>query len=300
VNWLNQLSTLSARDLLALSVVGAVVTAAATLTSTVLKDYLLVRAFESWKGRRELRRVFAKYRDPIVLASSELYWRLNEVVFRENVDFLDESLLRADPEAPERNDTSDLYYRKHKLVSTVYRLCAWLAWLELYRKEVTFLESGRTLRNRAFESLVEALRADLADGTLNGDPLWQSWTDALLFREEQRAIADAVLVNGKDVEGFGGFCALFPPSAKDPRGRWIARAVKFVLNLDFMSDTKDFRRARCLRILWHLLALIALLDRSRRPHPRWRARREAKARIKAALSPYKVSRPLWTRWWLGA
>lgn len=63
---------LKPQELLALTVLAAVVTAAGNLLATVLKDFFFTRSFEQWKERRTLMSVYRKYRDPIVLGGRNL------------------------------------------------------------------------------------------------------------------------------------------------------------------------------------------------------------------------------------
>src|SRR5215469_13697512 len=48
--------------------------------------------------------------------------------------------------------------QQYKLISTIYRFCALLGWLELYRQEVTFLDSGRNRDNERLERCIRHIR----------------------------------------------------------------------------------------------------------------------------------------------
>lgn len=119
---LTQLTALPARDLLGLTVLGALVTAVGTLVGLVLKEHFFVRSFEKWKSRRTLDALFEKYRDPLVLAADELGIRLKEICDGYGAEYLSSSLLDTVPERMEVTWASDSYYRRYKLESTVYRL----------------------------------------------------------------------------------------------------------------------------------------------------------------------------------
>lgn len=165
------------------------------------------------------------------------------------------------------------------MLSTVYRLCAFLGWLELYRQDVTFLDTGRQNENRRFEEALARLRGDLADGQLNKAHDWLEWRDRLIFREEQRAIGEAMIASGttsRVVIGYGTFCTLYTRAASD-ESLWSLRvACNFFLNLE---DTKDFRRKRLEMMRLDLRTMIDVL----RPGT-------AKKRTPAANKPVQPTR----------
>jgi hypothetical protein len=108
-------------------------------------------------------------------------------------NYLQSSLLDFHPDQLEANSAEDPYYKRYRLLSTVYRLCAFLGWLELYRQDVTFLNAGEKKDSKLLEKALENIRNDLADGRLNAALDFQKWNDRLIFREEQRAIGEAMI-----------------------------------------------------------------------------------------------------------
>jgi hypothetical protein len=70
---------LSLRDILELSLLGTLVTVAGNLIASWLTGYVFARSFERWKAQQALLSVYRRYKDPIVLAASELYARLKEI-----------------------------------------------------------------------------------------------------------------------------------------------------------------------------------------------------------------------------
>jgi hypothetical protein len=196
----------------------------------------------------------------------ELVNRVAEITFESSVNFLEKSLLAANAQSMKTNSAEDKYYQRYKFVSTIYRLCSWLGWIELYRQQVVFLDSGHQKTNKDFESHVEAIRSCLADGHLNDANDWLEWTDSLIFREEQRAIGESMI--GQDlpsVIGYGAFCNKFVGTGVSPTNTWIAVATNFLADLKSVSDgkTRDFRRARCLLLIIHGVSLIHCLDERR-------------------------------------
>jgi len=250
------------RDLLGLSAVGALVTTAGTLLGLVLKDWVFARSFEKWRTRHALEAAQRKYRDPIVLSALELFHRLAEVLREYPTDFLASHLLGEQETTTERSAIRDRYFRQYKLQSSVFRLCAFLGWLELYRQELVFLESGRGRPNRLVEDSIRNIRADLADGTLNGSQDWYEWTDALIYREEQRAIGEVMITDGSGarvVLGYAQFSRLYKDDA-DGGTPWIATARSFFLDPE---PPRDFRLERMRRLVAHLVDLVESLDPAR-------------------------------------
>ena len=142
--------------------------------------------------------VYRKYRDPILLSSIELLFRLREIVSRQGIDFLKPEIIDLEIGKPESNYSSDPYFLKYKFNSTIYRLCSFLGWLELYRREVAFLDSGQSRVNKKLDNCIFKIQSTFADGHLNQAQDWENWHDAQIFREEQRAIGEEMIENSID------------------------------------------------------------------------------------------------------
>jgi hypothetical protein len=259
--FLASLTELSAKELFSLAVVAALVTTAGNLFATFLKEFVLARSFENWKSRQNLAAVYRRYRDPLLLSTHELVNRIGELLDGNTGEFLDAQLLDIRPERMIVNSAEDEYYLRYKLLSTIYRLCAWLGWLELYRRDITFLDSGHHHTNVEFESLLRGLRSALADGHLNIAEDWDRWSDYLIFREEQRAIGEVMIdVRRDSVIGYGTFCDQFL-SEDSPSRKWIGVAANFFFNIHDAADhKKDFQRARLLLFAKRGMALVQCLD----------------------------------------
>ena len=103
----------------------------------------------------------------------------------------------------------------------MYRLCAFLGWIELYRQDTTYLEPDE--RSSGVERAIYAIRSDLADRNLSKAKDRASWHDALIFREEQRAIGESMIVTvgqSRTLMGYAEFTESFPGSAQALRERW--------------------------------------------------------------------------------
>jgi hypothetical protein len=178
---------------LGLAVVAAVVSTFGALLGVILKDYFFSRSFERWKQKQSLELLYQKYRDPLFLSASELASRVAELLYHYPAIYLSQEVLSLQPTKQLHNNIDDPYFQRYKLVSTIYRFCAFFGWLELYRQETTYLHSGDSKYSRSLECAVEMIRGDLADGQINGADDWEKWKDSLIFREELRAIGESMI-----------------------------------------------------------------------------------------------------------
>ncbi len=242
------------------TVVAAIVTTLGTILGYVLKEVFIARSFEKWKSRRESESVYRKYRDPIVLASVELANRLHEIIEEYPTDFLVSELLEGTAPLPTHGSGRDVYFRRYKCQGTAYRLAALLAWLELYRQEIVFLDPGESNINLKLEINLQKIRRDLADGHLNNSKDWIQWADALVFREEQRAIGETLITQEGDrrlVISYGAFVNLLEDRNNNKERRWLLVVTNFFLD---PKPPKDFRRIRYCRLLVHLVDLIKEIE----------------------------------------
>lgn len=240
--------------------IAGVAAALGALGGHLLKELLPAMALEDWRAKRQLAQVFRKYRDPIVLSAVELAHRLGEVEREYPTGFLSSDVAASSPATPASRTREDPYFLKYKLDSTVYRLCAFLGWLELYRLEIVFLDSGKSGLNKKVDALLKKFRSALADGHLNRAPDFPSWSDDLIFREEQRAVGEVMIVlkeKERLVQSYGGFMAL---GDKPDEQRWLTIAQRFFLDL---QHDKDFRRVRIWLLIVALVDLVEGLDTSR-------------------------------------
>lgn len=238
-------------ELLKLTGVAAVISAVTTLLALVLKEQFFARSLELWKERRSIDSIYRRYRDPLFLSAVELASRLHEVTGEYGHVYRGSELLTADAPLQQDNTVHDLHFRKYKLISTIYRLCAFLGWLELYRQDLVFLDTAENARTNELSRSVDAIRGDLADGHLNEAPNWEEWKDVLLFREEQRAVGEAMIETRDGVRrviGYAQFCEEL--SNNGTRGTWIRAAAAFLMDPDPNRD--DFREVRIRRLIIHL------------------------------------------------
>jgi hypothetical protein len=234
-------------EMLAAAGVGGVAGAVGTLASTVLKDLLIPRHLEQWRSRRELARVFRKYKDPILLSSTELFYRIDEL-FVTDLNYLgrnsaaESSGIHRSPAFGESFYDSS-FYRQYKFESTLYWFCAFLGWLELYRVEGRFVNVEREHLALGLDAKIDRIQSFLADRKLNATQNWNDWNDRVIFREEQRAIGQMMLTiafdKGPSVLGYKDFCDTVLPA----KPRWVQIVESF---FDGIQSTlqNDFRLIR--------------------------------------------------------
>lgn len=246
-----------------LTVLGAVISTIGSLIGIILKDYFFTRSFERWKQQRTLEQVYQKYRDPLLLAARELVSRMVEILDHYPTVYLTEKVLASHPSKQAENNIEDPYFQRYKLVSTAYRVSAFLGWLELYRQEITFLNSGNNNHAKSLELAIGYIRSDLADGQLNKAEDWHQWKDTLVFREELRAIGESMIETRgttRAVIGYGRYCEHLENEVPSTVQRWMPVVMNFFIGLQ--SNGKDFRQARIKLVVGHLAELMQLLDNS--------------------------------------
>lgn len=254
-------------QLLGLSVLAAVVTTVGNLLATLLKEYVIARRLQEWNERRAILSLYRKYRYPILQAATTFKARVDDICDRYPPGYRSE-LIDMHPPRLGENLADDPYYERYRLISTLYRMCAFLGWRELYRREVDaiLLEPKRQHASRRLEEVgFETIESQFADGHLNEAPDWLQWKDRLIFREELRAIGEAMITESPEsqlVMGYLAFVALFERAATAATTEdnlwWLRLAMNFLLD---MEKTKDFRRERFRRIRDGLEAVIELLER---------------------------------------
>ncbi len=240
---------------------GAIVSTFGALLGVLLKEYFFSRSFERWKQQQTLEQIHLRFRDPLVLATRELASRTHEILDEYPTVYLHKKVLSLRPEKQAENSTDDAHFQQYKLVSTAYRLSAFLGWLELYRQEITFLHPGHNRHIKSLETIIGKFRSDLADGQHNTFDDWHEWRDTLIFREEQRAIGES-LIESRDktrtVIGYGRYCEQREAESLNPIKRWSPIVLNFYLDLE--TNGKDFRQIRLQKMYLHLIKLMRLLE----------------------------------------
>jgi hypothetical protein len=117
----------------------------------------------------------ARYRDPLLGTAFDLQSRLYNIVAQ---DFLI------------RYAQADNGSRQYAIDNTLHLLAEYLAWVEIIRREIQFLDLGGEVADRKWVNALEDVRDVLARDDI--DPMLR------LFRGEQRAIGEMATVALKD------------------------------------------------------------------------------------------------------
>jgi hypothetical protein len=227
--------------LLSLTALGAIVGATMALLGIVIKELVIVPWFELWKAKRETEARFRKYRDPILLSAVELASRLGELSDEYPTDYLGKKVL-AQATSPNQDLTQerDAYFCKYKAQGTIYRVAAFLGWRELYRQDVVFLDAGQDQVNTELQGHFKCIMSILADGHLIKEfPGSKEWADALIFREEQRAIGETMITIVNDSRTVSGYSSFI--SKLENGDRWLEVVASFVLDARSSNDLRPYR-----------------------------------------------------------
>jgi hypothetical protein len=163
----------------------AMITSAVALLGVVINSFILSRSTlrttekEHQLQEKRLARerqehsaaVISRYRDPLLRAADSLQSRLYNIM---NQNFLSRYL-------------SDPQTHDYALNSTLYAVAEYLAWVEILRRDVQFLDLGEVDLTRGLENRLR----DISEIFLNNnyDPLFK------LFRVEQRAIGELMIIH---------------------------------------------------------------------------------------------------------
>lgn len=246
------------KDIGSLTVLGSIIVVLGNIVAIYLKDVFAVRSLEKWRTRQSLDSIFDRYRRPICLAAEELSGRCyilaeNSEPWRKNFKYQDVKDVTNDHNFDA--STSDSYFR-YRILSDAYRLCCFLGWIELYRRELGLINVQNRKLGKMIEDCIKDIRSTLADGQLNFHFDWEKWKDYLIFREEQRAIAHRMIaqIPSLGLIDYGTFCESLTVGSS---GRWFTSSVLFFVEIN--SD-HDFRMTRMKLLVVHLTTLRELLQ----------------------------------------
>jgi hypothetical protein len=125
--------------------------------------------------------LMTRYREPLLRAAFDLQSRLYNIVHQ---DFL--RRYAAEPVEGAR---------EYAVKNTLYVLAEYLAWVEILRRDVQFLDLGDVARSQQLAELLEQVVDALATDERLPDPTLR------LFRGEQRAIGELMVEVERDYEG---------------------------------------------------------------------------------------------------
>lgn len=273
---IDQLSSLN------IATVATIFTIFGAVCGSLLNNYVLPQFVDQRKQKQELTALYEKYRAPLRFSTHELTFRMFSIIEETPKDYLKSAVLNANPSRLTQNSRDDPYYQRYKLVSSIYRFCAFLGWLELYRQETTYLRPLNVKNTRLLEEAIDHIRSDLADRTPGTSakwntwvdrfhstleknhpdnlPDWATWTDVAIYREEIRAIGESMIEVDDDkrsVMGYARFSEIFESGEPSSTYRW-SKVVSNLL-LDLGASPKDFRNFRIQLFAIDLVDLMKVL-----------------------------------------
>lgn len=205
---------------------------------------LLTTRFTERRTRDEQQQTYARHEHQIQLAVKELHESLKRLT-PELPKWVDEDLVYDEPHRPSIPNRNDRYYLKYDLVDCIYRLCAFLGWLELYRTDSKFLRGPSPAKQQQIECFFAEIRRDLADEFIDEKKQLgrTDWCDGFILEEDQRAIGEQMLDREQsEVIGYAAFCErLFcSPKRDNPTGWeiskhqnwWVWNATRFIFELN--------------------------------------------------------------------
>lgn len=222
---------------------------------------------------REAHRTYLRQRSQLRLAASELLAVIEPITAAGRPPaYLCEELIYRRFVRPKVADRGDKYYLKYDLVNTVYRLCAFLGWLELYRTDPTFLR-GPEAESSRLEACFRDIRRHLG-GELDCPPSPRPCRDGFILEGDQRAIGEKMLSTSRTdyVLGYAAFCEeLFreprrcnPTDAacRTSQNWWIWNATRFFVDLGRPGHGADLSIVRLQRLAGSLRDIIDVVNRS--------------------------------------
>jgi hypothetical protein len=238
----------------------SLISAAVALGSAVLAALLSARAAKAQvelqaeidrqqavRRRKEDRQdLMNRIRDPVLWSAFDLQSRIFNIVAQE---FLAVYLIRGSAEQ-----------RAYAQRNTLFLFAQYLAWVEIVRCSVQFLELGDKQENREVVNCFSKISS-----VLNSD----GFPDCLfcIFRGDQRAIGEIMIDTAADGElgclGYAEFCARIDT---DPSfAQWLARLSTHIEQL----AEADTSHPRLVALQHNLIDLINLLDPESIRFPDW-------------------------------
>jgi len=243
----------------------------------IIASILLSSAIAAHNVQLEQQRTYARQKSQVRLSVRDLRAALIKVELATPFPpaFVDEELIYTQPKRPPAFSANDPYYLKYDLVDTIYRVCALLGWMELYRRDPSFL-SGPPEEKEKIEKCFEQIRKAFGDefeAEKKEKKSAQGWVDGLILNDDQRAIGEKMLEKDKDapaaVIGYASFCErLFRiPRREDPVGNyewsqnyWIWNATRFIVEYGGKQLMPDFKRERVKKVIVQLDELSKVLE----------------------------------------
>jgi hypothetical protein len=240
----------------------------------IVASILLSSAVAAHNVEREQQRTYARQKTQVRLSAKELRSALSKIDSADPYPpaFLNEEFIYFQPKRPASFSPDEPYYQKYDFVSTVYRVCALLGWLELYRRDPSFL-SGPPNEKKKIEDCFLQIRKAFGDefsSEKKKNGLAGKWIDGLILEDDQRAIGETMLEKDAPgvVIGYAAFCGRKAghPHRNDEVGQydgsqdyWVWNATRFIIELSLSEPSRDFKRQRVKKLIKALDDLIPTL-----------------------------------------
>src|SRR5260370_41948867 len=162
----------------------------------IVASILLSSAVAARNVEREQQRTYARQKSQVRLSAKELRSALIKIDSADPYPpaFLNPEFIYFQPERPASFSPDEPYYQKYDFVSTVYRVCALLGWLELYRRDPSFL-SGPANEKKTIEECFLQIRKAFGDefsSVKKKKGIAGKWIDGLILEDDQRAIGETM------------------------------------------------------------------------------------------------------------
>lgn len=229
-----------------ISVISAVIAVLGAITTAALG----YRAQTRLKSREHMD-YMGKYRDALLWAAFDLQSRLYNILHGYEVNhhpgqkrgFLQAFLL----EGTERQ-------ANYVKTSTAFLFAEYLGWVEIFRRDLQFLDLGDNQTNRQTMLLLAKISGTLSAASTSDSECFR------IFRADQRALGELMIAaDSKPGErrclGYATFCSML-----DSAGAFLDWAEELLGYVDHAAREPDMARDRLTRLQHQLIDLIDLLD----------------------------------------
>lgn len=211
----------------------ALVAIAGSIASTAIATFGL----PAIQARRDSRKTFDTYREPLVAAAFELQSRLHNILV---LDFVGKYIK---DERPGKREAA--------VHSTLYVFAQYFAWRELIRRDVQYLKFSRDKETRLFAQLLRDIGEEfLAD---------QYGPQFMIWRVEQRGLGERMIVESDGGTTCRGYAAFL-----DKRGTMDEWLKPIERDLEIIDDGG---RKRLTNIQHLLVDLVRQLDDNNKRYP---------------------------------
>jgi hypothetical protein len=216
------------------------------LVAVVAKFFLDFLLAERFKRRWQTIEVKRKYSAPIIRAVDDLAARLETVMIEQkNIA----SWLRKIDDS----DLSHLPFDRYFHISTLYLLARLICWVEILKKEQTYLEFSSTRETRQFNAYINLIYATLSSPSFTSGRKEPTKSDYWMFFHYLSGVGEMMM--RRDERGFScisfpEFCREYSSTSETKFRTWMLTAENLFIELT--CDEQDLRWRR-IQVLWFCL-----------------------------------------------